>query len=264
MNHREVGRFWDDNADAWTALAREGYDVYRDLLNTPAFLALLPDVRGLRVLDIGCGEGHNTRLLAERAARVTAIDIAPRFVAHAIDLERATPLGIDYQIASAVELPFDDDTFDAATAFMSLMDIPENDIAIREAFRVIRPGGFFQFSISHPCFDTPRRRVVRDENGDKVAVEVGDYFRRADGRIEEWLFSAAPLERRAEMRPFRTPRFHRTMGEWLNQVIDAGFIIERVNEPYASDEAIRARPRLARARVVADFFHLRARKPPRA
>ncbi len=52
-------------------VARAGYDVFRDHLNTPAFFALLPDVAGLSGLDIGCGEGHNTRLLARRGARVT-------------------------------------------------------------------------------------------------------------------------------------------------------------------------------------------------
>ncbi len=44
MDHLEAGRMWDANADAWTKLARAGYDVYRDHLNTPAFLAMLPDV----------------------------------------------------------------------------------------------------------------------------------------------------------------------------------------------------------------------------
>ena len=44
---------------------------------------MLPDVNGLAGLDIGCGEGHNTHLLAERGASVTAIDIAGRFVGHA-------------------------------------------------------------------------------------------------------------------------------------------------------------------------------------
>src|SRR5262245_17475433 len=76
MDHEEVGRLWNGNAEAWTKLARAGFDVYRDYLNTPAFLALLPDIAGLTGLDIGCGEGHNTRLLARRGARVTGIDIA--------------------------------------------------------------------------------------------------------------------------------------------------------------------------------------------
>src|SRR6185295_14532567 len=62
MTHEEAGKFWNENANTWTALARAGYDVYRDYVNTPAFLEMLPEVRGLEGLDIGCGEGHNTRL----------------------------------------------------------------------------------------------------------------------------------------------------------------------------------------------------------
>jgi hypothetical protein len=44
MDHEEVGRYWDENADAWTELVRAGYDHYRDGLNTPAFLEMLPEV----------------------------------------------------------------------------------------------------------------------------------------------------------------------------------------------------------------------------
>ena len=77
MNDREAGEYWDQNADAWVFLARRGCDVYRDLVNTPGFLGLLPDVRGLRGLDVGCGEGHNPRLVAARGAQMTGIDISP-------------------------------------------------------------------------------------------------------------------------------------------------------------------------------------------
>jgi SAM-dependent methyltransferase len=83
MNGREVGRMWDENAEAWTQLARAGHDVYRDYVNTPAFFAMLPEAKGLCGLDIGCGEGHNTRLLAKRGTQMTGVDIAPRFVIHA-------------------------------------------------------------------------------------------------------------------------------------------------------------------------------------
>ena len=261
MDHREVGRYWDANADAWTRLARAGYDICRDLVNTPAFFHILPDISGLRVLDLGCGEGYNTRLLAARGANVVGIDIAKRFIGHAVECERKAPLGIEYRIASAVELPFADASFDAVTAFMSLMDIPETERAIAEVFRVLRPGGFLQFSIAHPCFMTPRWRAVVDEHGNKVAVEVGDYFQNLNGAVEEWTFSAAPPEVRHGVDPFRTPRFTRTMSQWLNLLIDIGFVIERAGEPYPSDEAVERAPRLARLRVVADFFHLRVRRP---
>jgi 2-polyprenyl-3-methyl-5-hydroxy-6-metoxy-1,4-benzoquinol methylase len=91
MNHEQVGRYWNANARAWTELARAGYDVYRDHLNSPAFFDMLPDVRGLAGLDIGCGEGHNTRLLARRGARVTAVDIAEDFIAYARQAEALEP-----------------------------------------------------------------------------------------------------------------------------------------------------------------------------
>src|SRR5829696_8656572 len=110
MDHEKVGRFWNANAEAWTKLARAGYDVYRDYLNTPAFFAMFPDVTGLSGLDIGCGEGHNTRLLAQRGARVTAVDIARDFIGYAVQAEIDEPLGIAYRVASAVALPFPDTT----------------------------------------------------------------------------------------------------------------------------------------------------------
>jgi hypothetical protein len=71
LNHEDVRRFWEGNAEAWTRLARAGYDVYRDGFNTPAFVAMLPDVERLAGLDVGCAEGHNTRLLAGHGARMT-------------------------------------------------------------------------------------------------------------------------------------------------------------------------------------------------
>src|SRR5437016_8639504 len=152
MTHEEVGRLWNANANAWTKLARAGYDVYRDYVNTPAFFDLLPDVAGLAGLDIGCGEGHNTRLLAKRGARIIAVDIAELFVAHATQAEIDEPLDIGYARASAVDLPFADATFDFATGFMSFMDVPETDRVLAEAWRLLKPGGFLQVSISHPCF----------------------------------------------------------------------------------------------------------------
>jgi len=261
MDHHEVGAYWNANAEVWTALARAGYDVYRDWLNTPAFLAMLPDVRGLARIDIGCGEGHNTRLVARRGARVTAVDIAETFVRHATEQEAREPLGIEYRVASAVELPFDDASFDFATAFMSFMDIPETDRVLAEAHRVLRPRGFLQFSITHPCFDTPHRRNLRDEQRRTYAIEVGEYFRRRDGEITEWLFGAAPTHVKIGLQKFRTPRFTRTVSEWLNLLVDAGFQIERVEEPRPSDETVEACPDMQDAQVVAYFLHIRARKP---
>jgi ubiquinone/menaquinone biosynthesis C-methylase UbiE len=245
----------------WTALARAGYDVFRDYLNTPAFLELLPRVDGLSGLDIGCGEGYNTRLLVGRGARMTAVDISEIFIQHAQQSEEEEPLGIDYRVASAVELPFADARFDFAVGFMSFMDIPETGRVLGEAHRVLKPGGFLQFSIEHPCFTTPHRRNLRDQDGRTYAIEVGDYFRNLRGEIAEWIFSATPPELSKELHRFKVPRFTQTVSQWLNLLLDTGFILERMAEPRPSDATVLANPRLQCAQVVAYFLHIRARKP---
>lgn len=260
MDHTEVGRYWNGNAEAWTKLARAGYDVYRDYLNTPAFLKMLPEVNRLSGLDIGCGEGHNTRLLAQRGARMAALDISSIFIHYAQQLEEQERSGIDYHVASAVQLPFKDSTFDFATAFMSLMDIPEIDAVLAEAHRVLKPNGFLQFSITHPCYDTPYRRNLRDEQGRTYALEVGDYFRELEGEVMEWLFGAAPAELKAKIPRFKTPRFTRTISQWLNLLMAQGFQLERIEEPRPDDETVRQCPELQDAQVVAYFLHIRARK----
>jgi SAM-dependent methyltransferase len=170
-------------------------------------------------------------------------------------------LGIDYRVASAVALPFAEATFDFAMGCMSFMDIPETERVLTEAYRVLKPGGFLQFSIAHPCFDTPYRRNLRNEHGLTYAIEVGDYFRNLNGEIAEWLFGAAPPHVKHGMRKFKIPRFTRTVSQWLNLLVDTGFLLERVEEPYPSDATVRACPDVQDAQVVAYFLHMRVRKP---
>ena len=253
MTDREVGGYWEENAAAWCFLAGRGFDVYRDLVNTPAFLDLLPEVRGLRGLDIGCGDGHNTRLVAERGAVMFGIDVSPTFV------QRALAGGcVSCAVASGQSLPFSDGAFDFVTAFMSIMDMPQPERALAEGARVLRPGGFLQLSIMHPCFFAPYRRLLRDAAGQAYAMEVGRYF-DTEIRIDEWLFSAAPAEVKAGLRPFRVPIFYRTLAEWMNMIVDAGLRIERVAEPRASEETAAKFPVVADTRVVAYFLHVRCR-----
>ena len=78
--------------------------------------------------------------------------------------------------------------------------------------------------------------------------------------MSEWIFSSAPPEAKAGLPPFRIPRFTRPLSEWLNLLVDAGFAIERLAEPRASDELLRQYPMLQDTQVVAYFLHVRARK----
>ena len=263
MENAQVAGYWESNAEAWTRHSRAGYDVYRDALNTPAFLAMLPPVAGLQGLDIGCGEGTNTRHVARLGARMHAIDIAPTFIRHAEATEEVEPLGIVYCTGDGMHLPFGEGSFDFATAFMCLMDMPDQTAVLREARRVLRRGGFLQFSILHPCFVPPHRKVLRDADHHARAVEVGGYFDRIDGRIDTWWFESAPPEEREKADPFQVPRFHRTLSEWVDMICAAGLTLEKFDEPSASEELAAAEPVVADTRVVPISLLVRVRKPAR-
>lgn len=264
MNEQQVAQYWNNNAETWTKLARSGYDIYRDGFNTPAFLEMLPDVQGLNGLDIGCGEGGNTRLVAKRGALMQAVDIAEKFVAQAQAAEQAHPLRITYQVASASQLPFADQSFDFATSFMCLMDMPDPATALKEAHRVLRPGGFLQFNITHPCYATPHRRNLRDANGTTYAIEIGGYFHFTPGRIDEWIFTAMPPEEKAHYAKFKIPVYNWTLSQWVEMITGAGFILEKLNEPHPSDEVVAQYPDLQDAQVLAYFLQVRCRKPAHA
>ena len=77
----------------------------------------------------------------------------------------------------------------------------------------------------------------------------------------EWLFGAAPPKVREGLPKFKVPRFTQTLSQWLNMIIEEGFVVERVEEPRPSDEIVRECPDIQDAQVVAYFLHMRVRKP---
>jgi hypothetical protein len=79
--------------------------------------------------------------------------------------------------------------------------------------------------------------------------------------VEEWLFAATPPEVRQGLRPFRTPKFFRTLSAWMNDLIDAGFALERVDEPCAGEDTVRRFHDLACTRLVPLWLLIRGRKP---
>jgi SAM-dependent methyltransferase len=157
-------------------------------------------------------------------------------------------------------LPFRASAFGAATAFMSLMDVADPEQTLREIARVLRPGGFVQFSVVHPVMGAPVGRWVNDESGARQARAVGDYF--YEGPLTEtWRFGNAPAELRDRHRPFTITYARRTLAGWLTAVLASGLIIEAVAEPCADEQTAAAHPEVADTRIAPYFLLVRARKP---
>lgn len=117
-------------------------------------LALLPgDVRGLRVLDLACGYGTACRYLARRGARVTGLDISAGMLSHARQMEVSEPLGIRYLHGDGADTDWWDGlAYDGVLCNMALMDIDDLDGALSTVAAVLVPGGWFSFSVFHPCY----------------------------------------------------------------------------------------------------------------
>jgi len=220
------------DANVWADHVRQGWDAYREYFNNPAFFEFIGDLGGKTVLDAGCGEGYNTRLLARSGARMTGVDISKRMIELARQEEQREPLGIRYEVASFSDLSiFNDASFDVVVSSMAVMDGPDFEGAVKEILRVLRSGGELIFSITHPCFMTEGYGWIPDEHDNAVKITVSDYFAR-EPWVEYWRFSKAPTPEDVE--PFAVPRFPRTLSDYLNVLIEVGFVLKRIKEPRPS------------------------------
>ena len=75
-----IRKEWNDAAESWEDFVRTGKDYHRDQINNPAAFNLIGNVKGLKVLDLACGEGYNTRILARKGAKVIGIDFSEKLV----------------------------------------------------------------------------------------------------------------------------------------------------------------------------------------
>jgi ubiquinone/menaquinone biosynthesis C-methylase UbiE len=138
---------FEERAQGWLAWARtpghDAYWTYRD-----AFFSLVPEP-GAATLEVGCGEGRVARDLAARGHRVTGLDASPTLLRAAAE---ADPAG-RYVVGPAEALPFEDGAFDLVVAYNSLMDVADMPAAVREAARVLAPGGRLCACVTHPLPD---------------------------------------------------------------------------------------------------------------
>jgi 2-polyprenyl-3-methyl-5-hydroxy-6-metoxy-1,4-benzoquinol methylase len=256
---QEGAASWEAIADRWAEYVRTGTDQTRVHVMDAAHLALIGDVSGLRVLDAGCGEGRFARMLAQRGAKVTGIDLSSRMIELAREHERATPLGIDYLVADMADLSqLPGESFDAAVAYLSLIDVHDYEQAISEVARVLVPGGRFQFSIVHPCFFPPcsawvphKPGVIPISNADKAYRRVDNYFPAREIRFRMWPTS-----------PAETINYHRPISDYAHAIRAAGLLIRDLHEPVPPSEVLAEREYLRDWLRVAEQLIFDCVKPP--
>ncbi len=226
----------------WDALATwrdhrmgERGDLWHRSLIDPPLWAALGSVRGLRVLDVGCGNGYLTRQLKRRgASRAVGIDASVASIRIARQHEAARPTGAEFVLGNAARMrEFAARSFDRIVANMAIMDIRNAAGTIREIARLLTPDGRLVFSINHPCFDIDDRSVWLVEHRPYrtvVARKVEGYRRERTVRVP-WKISEAETA--------YTTSYHRTLATYSRYLHDAGLGIVRMVEPAPKPEMLR-------------------------
>jgi SAM-dependent methyltransferase len=221
---------WEREAGAWERWARTpGHDEWHRRLNWPAFLELLP-AAGRLTLDLGCGEGRGGIELRERGHRVVGVDAAPTM----IRLARETGAYDELHLADAAALPLDDGAADLVVAYMSLHDIEDLAGTLREAARVLAPGGRLCAAIVHP--------FASAHVGSDVELPYFEAARYTD-----------VVERDGLQMAFHG--IHRPLQDYVSALLAAGLVLERLCEPSPTDDDVAAFADLAKAQRRPAFLH---------
>ncbi|QUQ67464.1 class I SAM-dependent methyltransferase [Kutzneria sp. CA-103260] len=211
--------WWDADADDYQA-EHGGFLGDADFVWCPegvreADAGYLGDVTGRAVLEVGCGAASCGRWLAAQGANAVSFDISAGMLRHAMAGNEATDLHPALVRASADQLPFADESFDAAcSAFGGVPFVADAGAVFAEVARVLRPGGPWVFSVTHPM-----RWIFPDDPGPMGLTVVQSYFDRTPYLEVDGDGAATYVEH------------HRTLGDYVRQLAAAGLLLEDLVEP---------------------------------
>lgn len=220
---------------------------YNNLLERPNFLALMPNVEGKVLLDLGCGKGEFANdCVLKGAQRVDAIDISGNMIAAA--KERYNSNRLHFQQISIEDMVMKESYYHIITSALALHYIADFEGTIRKVSRALCPGGVFVFSIEHPI-STANKGVeqwITEEIGTITHFAV-DRYQEEGRRTQNWLVDDVVM-------------YHRTIETIVNTLISNGLQIEKIVEPMPTNEAIELLPSLQKEQRRPSFLIVRARK----
>ncbi|TJV39864.1 MAG: class I SAM-dependent methyltransferase [Mesorhizobium sp.] len=211
----------------------------------PALRAMLPEIGGLRVVDLGCGFGWFCRWAHENGAReVLGLDLSEKMLARA---RAASPdTGIAYERADLDQLSLPQGAFDLAYSSLALHYVEDVARLFGTVHRALSPGGHFVFSTEHPIYMAPTKPGWLVDAEGRKTWPVDQYLVEGP-RQTDWLAKGVV-------------KYHRTMGTTLNSLIRSGFTIEHVEDFCPTAEQIAARPELAEELERPMFLLVSARR----
>lgn len=211
----------------------------------PALRAMLPDVRGLRILDLGCGFGWFCRWAREQgAAQVLGLDVSENMLARA--RAATTDAAITYYRADLESAELPAEAFDLAYSSLALHYLEDLPSLLAKVHRALVPGAALVFSVEHPIYTAPSQPGWQVDARGHMTWPLDGY--QSEGRrTTNWLAPGVIKQ-------------HRTLGTYLNLLIGCGFAITHVEEWAPSDAQLASRPEWAEERDRPMFLLVSARR----
>lgn len=254
---KETRDWYSQNAEQYARHVSDPSDsIYHAYYEKPAMQSELPDVRGKDVLSLACGSGVDTHHLKSIGAnRAAGIDITPELIAVA---QRNYP-DCEFQVMDMESLKFENETFDLAYSSLAVHYLLGGPYKMfSEAFRVLKSGGTMLFSDSHPLGtametvvdndDTREKKLgITNHKKDNNEEDFGDYFSgRAMQPEEGWVVDY----------------WHQPLGATINQLIEAGFVLDKIVEFQPTEEMKKVNPRVYnRLMRIPEMLLIKAHKP---
>ncbi len=219
-----------------------------DLIEIPQLFDLIGDVKDKTILDLGCGSGGHDRKLIELGAKsVLGVDLSTNMINEAIKDKNSDKL--DYKVMSMTDIDKLDMKFDLVVSSLAIHYIEDYDGLCKKVYDVLNPEGEFIFSYGHPMdscviLDGLEHRWVMLNN--KKYFLISDYNNEGL-RKTYWYIDGVET-------------YHRNMSHLVNGILDAGFRLEKMQESYATEEAIKLRAKYIEQRDHSYYVYFKAKK----
>jgi len=210
---------WEKNANYWIKIIRENLDPFRLVITNKAILQLLKREKKIKILDVGCGEGYLSRILAKKGHKVWGIDISEKLIRAAKDEEKSKSLGVTYFVSDLSKTGFSSKSFNYIIAHQTISEIFFPEKAIAEFYRLLKKKGKLILLFMHPCFQLQERRLGKKFN-------VIDYFQK---KILTKKFLVNGL-----WSPVPDKHIHLPLEKWVEIITKKGFLISAIKEPHPS------------------------------
>ncbi|WP_202709939.1 class I SAM-dependent methyltransferase [Sporosalibacterium faouarense] len=191
---------------------------------------MLPDFRGKRVLDLGCGFGWHCRFAIENGAKsVIGVDISRKMLKEAKDKTKSEH--IQYICIPIEDIDFQENFFDVVISSLTFHYIQSFEDILSKIKKCLSSGGEFVFSVEHPIFTAQGLQDwCYDDKGNISHWPVDQYFK--EGR------------RKANFLGEEVIKYHKTLTTYLNCLMKSGFEITGFVEPKPVEELLNTVPRM--------------------